>query len=160
MPGVVLHPGHTATDKTDESLPLQIWTPTGYLSIIRKKFLDIITVCGHVLKGVLGEKKKRSSWASLVVQRLRIHLSMQGVWVWSLVQEDPACCGATKLVCHTYWVCALEPTSRNSWAHVLQTLKPACPRACLFSATREATAMRSPCTATSDNNDPVQQKIN
>ena len=73
---------------------------------------------------------KRSSWASLVVQRLRIHLPMQGRWVWSLVQEDDStCCGATNLVCHTYWTCTLEPTSCNYWAQVPQILKPAGPRA-------------------------------
>ena len=34
--------------------------------------------------------------ASLVVQWLRIHLPMQGIWVQSLVQEGPICHGATK----------------------------------------------------------------
>ena len=27
------------------------------------------------------------------------------------------------------WACALEPKSRNYWAHVLQLLKPGCPKA-------------------------------
>ena len=49
---------------------------------------------------------------SLMVQWLRIHLSMQGKWVPSLVQEDPTCCGATK------------PLHHNYWAHVPQLLKP------------------------------------
>ena len=49
---------------------------------------------------------------------------MQGTWVWSLIQEDSTCCGATKSVCHNYWACALEPRSHNYWAHVLQLLKP------------------------------------
>lgn len=35
MPGIVLSIGHTVGDKTDKSLPLQIWTLTGYLSILR-----------------------------------------------------------------------------------------------------------------------------
>ena len=39
---------------------------------------------------------------SLVVQWLRICLLMQGTWVRALVQEDPTCCGATKLVRHNY----------------------------------------------------------
>ena len=39
---------------------------------------------------------------SLVVQWLRIHLLMQGTQVRSLVQEDPTCHGATKLMCHNY----------------------------------------------------------
>ena len=74
--------------------------------------------------------------ASLVAQWLRIRLPMQGTRVRALVQEDPTCCGATKLVCHnywacalepishSYWACALEPTSHNYWARVPQLLKP------------------------------------
>ena len=67
---------------------------------------------------------------------------MQGTWVRSLVREDPTCRRATK------------STSHNYWAHVLQLLKPAhcnywSPRAqSPCSATREATIMRSPRTAT------------
>ena len=71
-------------------------------------------------KGLLG--------TSLVAQWLRIHLPMQGTWVWALVREDPTCCRATKPVCNNYWACVLEPMSHNYWAHVLQLLKPA-PRA-------------------------------
>ena len=39
---------------------------------------------------------------SLVAQWLRIRLPMQGTWVRALVQEDPTCHGATKLVHHNY----------------------------------------------------------
>ena len=39
---------------------------------------------------------------SLVCQWLRICLAMQRTRVWSLVQEDSTCCGATKPVCHNY----------------------------------------------------------
>ena len=38
----------------------------------------------------------------MVAQWIRIHLPMQGTQVRSLVQEDPTCCGATKLMCHNY----------------------------------------------------------
>ena len=62
---------------------------------------------------------------SLVVQWLRIPL--QGIWVQSLVLEDPTWHGATKPMCHNYW----SPRASS-------------PR----SATREAIAMRSPHTAT------------
>ena len=55
---------------------------------------------------------KNISGTSLVEQRLRIHLPMQGTRVQPLVQEDPTCRGATKPVHHNYW------------AHVLQLLKP------------------------------------
>ena len=54
--------------------------------------------------------------ASLVVQCLRTHLSMQGTWVQALAREDPACRGATKPVRHNYWACALEPASHNYWS--------------------------------------------
>ena len=40
----------------------------------------------------------KSFGTSLVVQRLRIHLPMQGMQVQSLVQEDSPCHRATKLV--------------------------------------------------------------
>ena len=36
-----------------------------------------------------------------------------GTWVRALVGKDPTCCGATKPVRHSYWVCALEPISHN-----------------------------------------------
>ena len=67
-------------------------------------------------------------WGSLVIQWLRINLPMQETRVWSLVQEDPTCHRATKLMSHNYWTCALDPASRNYWAHVPQLLKPSCPR--------------------------------
>ena len=47
---------------------------------------------------------------------------------------------------HNYWSCALKPRSCSSWVHEPQ-LKPSHPRA-RGSSTREATAVRSPCTAT------------
>ena len=49
---------------------------------------------------------------------------MQETEVWSLVQEDPTSMGATKAMCHNYWVCAPEAGSSN-WAQELQALKPA-----------------------------------
>ena len=54
--------------------------------------------------------------ASLAVQWLRICLATQRTLVWSLVQEDPTCRGATKPVHHNYWACALEPLCRNYWS--------------------------------------------
>ena len=50
----------------------------------------------------VGPSIKKHSWASLVVQWLRIHLPMQGTQVRALVQEDPTCCGATKPMRHNY----------------------------------------------------------
>ena len=68
--------------------------------------------------------KTPSVGASLVAQGLRIRLPVQGTQVRSLVREDPTCRGATKLLRHNYWACALEPVSHNYWAHMLQLLKP------------------------------------
>ena len=72
--------------------------------------------------------------------------------VWSLVQEYPMCCRATKPVCHSCLACALEPTSYaepvcNCWARVqllspCATTEPVCLEPVLCK--REATAMRSP----------------
>ena len=65
---------------------------------------------------------------SLVTQWSRVCLPMQEIWVWSFIQEDPTCHGATKLVCHIYWTCAPKPRNHNCWAHTLQLLKPPRPR--------------------------------
>ena len=65
---------------------------------------------------------QKLSWASLVAQWLRISLPIQGTWVRALVWEDPTRRGATKLVRHNYWACALGPVSHNYWAHVSQLL--------------------------------------
>ena len=53
---------------------------------------------------------------SLVVQWIRICLPMQETWVWSLVQEDSTCHGATMPVSHSYWPCAPRPRSHNYWS--------------------------------------------
>ena len=67
---------------------------------------------------------RKKIWASLVAQWLRIHLPMQGTQVQASVWEDPTCCGATKPMCHNYWACALEPTSRSYWAHAPRARAP------------------------------------
>ena len=54
--------------------------------------------------------------------------------VQALVREDPTCCGASK------------PVSHNYWAHVPHLLKPV--HSTARAPQREATAMRSPRTAT------------
>ena len=41
------------------------------------------------------------------------HLPMQGTQARSLVQEDPTCRGATKLVCHNYLGYALKTGNCN-----------------------------------------------
>ena len=83
-------------------------------------------------------KSLKKGETSLVAQWLRIRLPMQGTRVWALVWEDPTCRKATKPLRHDYWACALEPASHNYWS-------PRAESPC--STAREATAMRSPCTA-------------
>ena len=55
---------------------------------------------------------------SLGVQRLGIHLPVQGTWVPSLVQDEATRFWAAKPMDHKHWAGALEPKSYNSWAHV------------------------------------------
>ena len=73
------------------------------------------------------ESRNGLCWASPVVQRLRVHLWMQGTWVQSLAWEDSTCHGTVEPGYHKYW--------RLS---ALELVLPA----------REVTAMRSPHTAT------------
>ena len=59
------------------------------------------------------KKKKGNRRTSLLAQWLRICLPMQGIWVRSLVWENPTCQGATKPVHHNFWArmpraCALQ----------------------------------------------------
>ena len=56
---------------------------------------------------------KVSVGASLVVQWLRIHLSMQGVQVRSLLWGDSTYRGPIKPVNHNYWAHSLEPKFHN-----------------------------------------------
>ena len=72
------------------------------------------------------DNQKKQTGASLVVQWLRIRLSVQGTWVPALVWENSTCRGATKPMRHNYWAYALEPVSHNYWAHMPQLLKPTC----------------------------------
>ena len=66
--------------------------------------------------------------AFFMVQWLRIHLPMQGTWVWSLFQ-DPTCPGASKPVCHNYWVPfprAHAPQQEEQWEAWALQLEKAC----------------------------------
>ena len=51
-----------------------------------------------------------------MIQWLRIHLTMQGTLVWSLVQDDRTCCRATKPLHHNCQACAPGPKSCNCWS--------------------------------------------
>ena len=62
-------------------------------------FLDVPLTFWKIPKLVQG--KKKTSWASLVVQWLGVRLPVQGTRVRALVREDPMCRGATEPVCHS-----------------------------------------------------------
>ena len=62
--------------------------------------------------------------------------------VWSPIQEDSTCRGATKPVFLNYWACSLEPRSCNYCTHILPLLRLSLWSP--WSTKREALAMRSP----------------
>ena len=64
---------------------------------------------------------RRAHGASLVVWWLRTCLPTQGTQAWSLVLEDPTCCGATKPIshsprAHTPGTCAPQWEQPPQWA--------------------------------------------
>ena len=82
---------------------------------------------------------------------LRIHLPMQETWVWSLVWEDPTCCGAAEPVSHNFWsphsrACALQQEMPPQWD--ARVLPPENSR-------RWPQPEKRPCS----NEDPVQPQI-
>ena len=110
-----------------------------------------------ILWGLPGRSNKTALRSSLAVQWIRIRLSMQGTWVWSLVREDSTCLRATKPIHHIY----------GAW--VLQLLKPKHSRACVLQQEKppqwEAATKSSPYLpqlekAHTHNKKPAQPKIN
>ena len=84
-----------------------------------------------------GKRQENISGYFPGAQWQRIHLPMQGTWVQSPVREDSTCHGITKPLHHNYWTCTVEPARHNYWSLSTESL---------CSITREATAMRNPCT--------------
>ena len=68
--------------------------------------------------------RKTHSWTSLVVQWIRINLSIQEAWIQSPAQEDSTSCEATKPMSH-YWAQALESGGGSSWPLRAATHVPA-----------------------------------
>ena len=80
---------------------------------------------------------QRTFWTFQMAKWMGIYLSTQGIWVWSLAQEDPP--GSRKIpqdpgrsssVCRNYWIWTLEPTccnfqSPHSWGMLCSNKKPA-----------------------------------
>ena len=88
----------------------------------------------------------------------------QETWVRSLVQKDPTCHRATKLVCHNYWACATEPTQWNYWSLVpgspCQAMREAAATRNLLSAAIEQSLLTESRESLHSNEDPGQPKIN
>ena len=112
------------------------------IKIYRQKFLDA--------------SRKKYNWTFLVVQWLRIQLPMKGICIWSLVQEDSICWGATKPTDHNYWAQKLQLLKPMHWEPALPN-----PRSHSNASQLESdpilTATREP---QYSNEDPVQPKIN
>ena len=78
--------------------------------------LNKIKNTGKISKHLeIKQYTSKNSLASLVVQGLRIPLAVQGTPVWSLVWDNPICCGAAKP--RSYGACALESLLRNKRIH-------------------------------------------
>ena len=103
-------------------LPMNIqdWFPLG--------FTGLILLQSKELSRVFSNTTVRKQQVRMLM--IRVYLPKQGTRVQSLVQEDSTYCRITKLTQHSYRAYALEPASCNFWAHMMQLLKPTCPRVC------------------------------
>ena len=99
----------------------QIASPSGSLpwfshttSLELNVYLSPTILQRHIGPNVVNSQL--SSWTCLVVQWLRICQLMQETQVLSLIWEDPACSGATKPRCHSYYNphLGLPPHSKRS----------------------------------------------
>ena len=79
-----------------------------YQNNARTPFKKIHTIVKQLYsnKDVKKKKIKKAQRASLVAQRLRVCLPMQGTRVRALVWEDATCRRATRPVSHNCWACA------------------------------------------------------
>ena len=116
---------------------LKIFPPVCFALEVPKKSITSLWIAGFLSIYWLPQRwfsSKESTW------QCRRHVFDP----WPL--EEPTCHGATEPGHHNYWVCALElraaiaePTCHNYGCPSTWSPRP---------TTREATTMRSPCTAT------------
>ena len=82
------------------------WThPLGLFPLLKhvdRRSSDFLESSGSLAPGKVGTAVRGEGRASLVVQRLRVCLPMQGTRVRALVWEDPTCRGAAGPVSHNY----------------------------------------------------------
>ena len=104
-------------------LHMQLLTLAPKLTYQRKNIHSILKYCCLWKFG-----KNTNSWAiiqrikktpnCLAIQRLRIHLPMQGTWIRSLVQDDFTCHSATKPAgCNKWSPHSLEPELHKKGSH-------------------------------------------
>ena len=78
--------------------PTECWQKTSDFANRKKRPMYL----GRAKEKRKNRDKRTGMGASLVAQRLRICLLMQGTRVRALVWEDPTCRGATRPVSHNY----------------------------------------------------------
>ena len=89
--------------KSQLSIDVGVYAGTlKYIPFIYICILMPVPLCFDYCSFVVCFEIKNCEGASLVVQRLRICLLMQGTRVRALVWEDPTCRGATRPVSHNY----------------------------------------------------------
>ena len=91
----------------------------------------------------LGRSPREGKCYPLQYSVLENSRPMQGTWIRFLVWEHSTCCQTARPMLHTYWsLHALGPSSHNC----VHSYSSPCAQS-LWSATRQATTVRSPCTA-------------
>ena len=97
------------------------WLPNVLFLVVAAMIISASPTCPYKWLPVWALIYKCRS--SLVVQKLRIRLLMQGIQVWSPVQEDSTCLGATEPERHNYWSPhALKPMFSNKRSHLNRKL--------------------------------------
>ena len=100
----------------------------------------------HLLQNNSASVLKIGFGASLMVQRWKVCLAMEGPQVLSLVPKDPTCCTATEPMCRYYWVSAQEPVlhKRTTTVRSQRTTKSS---TCLLQLERACMQQPRPITA-------------
>ena len=116
------------TDQTKASEPVDV-VCTGQIPLRQKdwRYLTQNESEGMQFRDRKREHSRRESeelrGTSLVIQWLRIHLSMPDTWVWPLVWKDSTWCRATKPIHHNHW--SPNPNARALQERSYRSKKPA-----------------------------------
>ena len=176
----VIQWNHKDTEKPHQRLPSpcgEVWTIVKYSKTLRSTLVNAEEkklLCALVHGQEPYKAVPRGSPGGSVVKNLPANTGDTS----SIPDREDPTLGTSEPVHHNYWACALEPGSCNSracalepWAHVLQGLKPRCPRARALQQERppqwEACSLQPECSPCSpqlekslcSNEDPGQPKI-